>query len=341
MHTPGHSPDSICLLLQENKTDKAIFTGDTLFIGDCGRPDLREGVGNIQESREKMAHQMYHSLREKLLVLPDEVIVYPAHGAGSLCGKLLKKSNFSTIGAEKKDNWSLQILSETDFVQELTTDQPFTPQYFTHNVQLNTIGAPEFAKSIAGVKNIEDNKNLDPKILIIDTRNQTEYQTDGANGSINLMMGGKFETWLGAIVAPNETFYLLSENADINQQLISRIASIGYEEQCKGFLQSTENLKHISNSAILDINDFIANENNYTIIDIRNPKEVKDRKIFKNSISIPLGELRKRVSEIPTEKPIVIHCAGGYRSAAAFGIVKNYAKNSIIYDLGQDIGRFS
>jgi glyoxylase-like metal-dependent hydrolase (beta-lactamase superfamily II)/rhodanese-related sulfurtransferase len=340
LHTPGHSPDSICLLLQENKKDMAIFTGDTLFIGDCGRPDLREGVGNIQESREKMASQMYHSLREKVMILGDEVILYPAHGAGSLCGKALKKSNFSTIGEEKKDNWALQALSETDFVQELTTDQPFSPQYFSYDVQLNTMGAPEFKKSIEAVKSIEDNKNLDPKILIIDTRNQIEHEIDIVDGSINLILGGKFETWIGAIVAPHEDFYLLSESTNINQQLIARIASIGYETQCKGFLYSTENLKHMPNSETLDLNDFIANENNYTIIDVRNPKEVKDRKIFTNSLAIPLGELRQRLTEIPTDKPIVVHCAAGYRSAAAFSILKNYIKNGAVYDLGQNIGRF-
>ena len=119
-----------------------------------------------------------------------------------------------------------------------------------------------------------------------------------------------------------------------------RIASIGYETQCKGFLYSTENLKHMPNLETLDLNDFIANENNYTIIDVRNPKEVKDRKIFTNSLAIPLGELRQRLTEIPTDKPIVVHCAAGYRSAAAFGILKNYIKNGAVYDLGQNIGRF-
>jgi glyoxylase-like metal-dependent hydrolase (beta-lactamase superfamily II) len=142
LNTPGHSPDSICILaVNENGKEEVVFTGDTLFIGDCGRPDLRETAGAITTAREDLAKQMYHSLRDKLMTLPDSVIVYPAHGAGSLCGKGLSEKESSTIGIEKASNWCLQNDTEDNFVKELLADQPFVPKYFTYEVELNKKGA--------------------------------------------------------------------------------------------------------------------------------------------------------------------------------------------------------
>lgn len=153
LNTPGHSPDSICIIaINENGKEQAVFTGDTLFIGDCGRPDLRETAGAITTAREELARQMYHSLRDKLMNLGDDVLVYPAHGAGSLCGKGLSAKNSSTIGFEKAYNWCLQKLTEEEFVKELLTDQPFVPKYFTYNVALNKKGAGSFSSGIAAIK---------------------------------------------------------------------------------------------------------------------------------------------------------------------------------------------
>ena len=137
LNTPGHSPDSISIVLAYKGQDSAVFTGDTLFIGDCGRPDLRENAGNITAGREQLAKQMYHSLREKLMVLADDVLVYPAHGAGTLCGKSLSDADSSTIAAEKVSNWSLGDYTETEFVKELLSQQPFIPKYFQYDVTLN------------------------------------------------------------------------------------------------------------------------------------------------------------------------------------------------------------
>ncbi|RZK92390.1 MAG: MBL fold metallo-hydrolase, partial [Pedobacter sp.] len=162
LHTPGHSPDSISILLEHDGKQKAVFTGDTLFIGDCGRPDLREGAGNIQSKREDLAKQMYHSLRKKLMALDDDVLVYPAHGAGSLCGKNLSKENSSTIGKEKQTNWCLQDASEEEFVKNLLTDQPFIPHYFPFDVELNRKGAPAFRESISEVMRTEKNDAPEP-----------------------------------------------------------------------------------------------------------------------------------------------------------------------------------
>ncbi|MBA9079056.1 MBL fold metallo-hydrolase [Rufibacter quisquiliarum] len=161
LHTPGHSPDSISVVLEHEGKDKAVFTGDTLFIGDVGRPDLRENAGNLTAKREELARQMYHSTREKLMKLADDVVVYPAHGAGTLCGKALSEANSSTIGDEKFSNPALKEMTEDQFVTYLTADQPFIPKYFGYDVGLNKQGAPNYQQSVQAVKRLE--KNFSPE----------------------------------------------------------------------------------------------------------------------------------------------------------------------------------
>ena len=192
LNTPGHSPDSISILLEHEGKQKAIFTGDTLFIGDCGRPDLREGAGKIQTTRSELAKQMYHSLRNKLMKLEDDVTVYPAHGAGTLCGKNLSKESSSTIAEEKKTNWSLQGATEEEFVQNLLADQPFIPHYFPFDVELNRIGAASLKESINKIQIVDsiDEKSisaLDKFLWIIDTRNEEDFKKGHLPHSINLM----------------------------------------------------------------------------------------------------------------------------------------------------------
>ncbi|MEO5500364.1 MAG: MBL fold metallo-hydrolase [Ginsengibacter sp.] len=338
LNTPGHSPDSISIVAQENGKDYAVFSGDTLFIGDCGRPDLRETAGHLTSQRRDLAKQMFHSLRDKMLPLADNVLVYPAHGAGSLCGKGLSSANVSTIGTEKASNWSLQKSSEEDFINELLANQPFVPKYFVHSVELNKIGAPNYKESISNVK-ISDHLPGDlSDEIIIDTRNEAEFKKGYLPGSINLMVETKFETWLGSIVAPEEKFYLIGESKEVLEGLINRIAKIGYEDQVAGAFVSGE----ISGNQIpkINVDQFSKSPDDYTIVDIRNANEVLQKRIFKNSIDIPLPELRERVGEIPKSKPIVVHCAGGYRSAAGASIINEVIKDAQVYDLSYAISKF-
>ena len=340
LNTPGHSPDSISIVAAENGKDHAVFSGDTLFIGDCGRPDLRETAGHLTSQRRDLAKQMFHSLRDKMLPLADDVLVYPAHGAGSLCGKGLSSANVSTIGTEKASNWSLQQSSEEDFINELLSNQPFVPKYFVHSVELNKEGAPNFKESISKVK-IEDQLPQDLSYeVIIDTRNQAEFKKGYLPGSINLMVDTKFETWLGSIIAPEEKFYLIGESKEVLESLVNRIAKIGYEDQ----VESAFVVKDICGKKQLpkiDVDLFTKSPEDYTIIDIRNANEVAQKRIFKNTIDIPLPELRERVGEIPNDKPIVVHCAGGYRSAAGASIIKEAMNGqSQVYDLSYDISKF-
>ena len=343
LNTPGHSADSISILLEHEGQQKAVFTGDTLFIGDCGRPDLREAAGKIQTTRSELAKLMYHSLRDKLMVLQDDVIVYPAHGAGTLCGKNLSKESSSTVAEEKKTNWSLQNATEEDFVKNLLADQPFVPQYFPFDVELNRKGTAGLQESIDKIKigSTVDEKSildLDKSLWIVDTRTEVDFKKGHLPHSINLMEVGKFETWLGSIIKPGENFYLASESKAQLQTMLERTAAIGYEIQVQegfviegGFVKEEE----------INVDEFKNKQQEYTIVDVRNSSEVKEGKIFKNSISIPLAEIRNRINEIPTDKPIVVHCAGGYRSAAASSLILSHLNSSVkVFDLGEAIKQF-
>ena len=329
---------------REDEKEKAVFTGDTLFIGDCGRPDLREKAGAITAAREELARQMYYSLREKIMILPDDVVVYPAHGAGSLCGKGLSQENSSTIRSEKNGNWSLQKMSEAEFVAELLSDQPFIPKYFPFDVGINKKGAPGFKRSVSKVMRRDhltekgDVKTLDPEVIIIDSRPQAQFKRAHLKNAINLMNDTKFETWLGSIVNPGEPFYLIAENEIVLDELIERSAKIGYETQILlAFVVEYGDAK----MDIFDSSKLEVDEEAFTIVDIRNHSEIKAGKIFQNAIHIPLYELRERIGEIPVEKPVVVHCAGGYRSAAGSSIIKSELKRAVeVYDLGVAVTGF-
>jgi hydroxyacylglutathione hydrolase len=339
INTPGHSPDSICILLEDEQgKEKAVFTGDTLFVGDVGRPDLRENAGNITAKKEELAKQMYQSTRHKLMTLPKGVVVYPAHGPGSLCGKNMSPDLESTIGRELRENYALQLMDEMTFVKTLTTDQPFMPKYFGYDVDLNKSGAAAFQQSIDAINQISPETALQKNTTIVDTRPKQQFRNGHLKGAINLQDGDKFETWLGSVLKPDEQFYLIAESEESLDILLKKAAKIGYENNIKAALLSPANATETS--ATLNLDDFKANPDSYQIVDVRNYGEVNEGKVFKNALSIPLPELRERINEIPTDKPIVIHCAAGYRSAAAASIVAATIQQVSVYDLGEVITDF-
>jgi len=340
MNTPGHSPDSISILIRdENGKDYALATGDTLFVGDVGRPDLRESAGAINKSKEELARMMFKTITEKLIKLPDDVIVYPAHGAGSLCGKATSKDTFTSIGREKRENYALQPMSEDAFVNELLSGQSFIPKYFGYDIDLNISGAPDFEESVSKVKRLNSYKELESGHVIIDTRSKEEFINGHIKGAINLREDLKFETWLGTVVSPDEKFYLIVDSEESIKRLIRRAAKIGYEMIMKGAIVHEDN-SHLQKSESLNIETFNDNKERFTIVDVRNAAEVEKKKIFKDSIYIPLNEIRERYHEIPLSKPVVVHCAGGYRSAAAASFLENKLDTKV-YDLGESIKSFS
>lgn len=340
IHTPGHSPDSVCVLVEdENGVSTALFSGDTLFVGDVGRPDLREEAGNITAKKEDLARQMYHSLRLKLMTLPEDVIVYPAHGPGSLCGKNMSPDLQSTIGREMRENYALQPMDEQAFIEVLTADQPFAPQYFSYDVELNKQGAPTFAKSIAGIPHLPNKAELDANILVVDTRPKALFNQGHIKYAINLQLQGKFETWLGTVINPKEPIYVIAEDDHKLETALTRAAKIGYEQQIKGALLSPVNA--VEQSAELDLANFKLNPDNYTIIDVRNWNEINAGLLFPTALTIPLPELRRRLNEIATDKPLVVHCAAGYRSAAARSIIVKEITNVPVYDLSDVVVEFA
>jgi len=340
LNTPGHSPDSITIVAEEGK-ETVLFTGDTLFIGDVGRPDLRESAGNMTAKRVELAKEMYHTIQEKHNGLPDDAIVYPAHGAGSLCGKNMSTDSSSTLGNERRGNWAFQEQTEAEFVAEILKDQPFIPSYFGFNVDINKAGADNVNKS-KGIDLRLSVNELDSSIIKVDVRNEDKFKKAHLENSINIMASTptqKFETWLGAIVEPNEAFYIVVDSVDDIEEILNRVVKIGYEKQLMAFVTLSDEVKNASDN--LDLNDFKNNPDNYTIVDIRNEGEIAEGKIFDKAIGSPLNNLRDNLEAIPTDKPIVVHCAGGYRSAAGSSIIENKFKNTKVYDLSEAISEFN
>ncbi len=336
LNTPGHSPDSITIIAQKGEKT-VLFTGDTLFIGDVGRPDLRESVGNKAVKRIELARAMYKTLQTKFSDLPDNALIYPAHGAGSLCGKNMSSDSSSTLGAERIGNWAFKVQTEEEFVEEILKDQPFIPSYFGFNVDLNKMG-PEKPKKDDYTFRLSV-KQLDKETVVIDTRDAKAYKKGHLPNSINIMARGnddKFETWLGSIVKPNEPFYLVVPSVGKVNDVFERTSKIGYENQLKGIVSLNSDVSE--SSAEFNLQDFKSNQDKYTIVDVRNESEVAHGKIFKDAIAIPLYELRDRVGEIPSDKPIAVHCAGGYRSAAGSSILEQ--KNQTVFDISDAVEEF-
>ncbi len=341
LHTPGHSPDSLTFVAKED-SKTVLFTGDTLFIGNVGRPDLREKAGNMKAKRVELARAMYQTMQTKFNDLPDHALVYPAHGAGSLCGKNMSDAASSTLGEQRRDNWAFQTQTEEEFVEEILKDQPFIPSYFGFNVDLNRKGASNVQQAKWSVDLKLNVEEADKAVLIVDVRDEAEFKKGHLPNSINIMARGdadKFETWLGAIVEPKEQFYLAVQSVDKIEAIMDRVVKIGYEKQMKGIITLSENLPESSDE--LDLSDFRDHPLNYTIVDIRNNSEVAAGKIFEDAIAIPLNELRDRAGEVPTGKPVVVHCAGGYRSSAGASILENKFSNGKIYDLSDAIKEFN
>ncbi|QYA26891.1 MBL fold metallo-hydrolase [Gramella sp. MT6] len=340
INTPGHSPDSITVVAKEgDKT--ALFTGDTLFIGNVGRPDLREKAGNMKAKRVDLAKQMYNTIKNKFTDLPDDALVYPAHGAGSLCGKNMSDASSSTLGNERQGNWAFKEQTEDEFVEEILKDQPFIPHYFGFNVDVNKTGPENVQRTKWANKLKLYVDEVETGITVVDTRSGEAFKDGHLHGSINIMARSekdKYETWLGAIIQPEEEFYLVIESIDNLEDLLERTAKIGYEKQVKAVITLSDKVSEKSDQ--LDIEGFKNNKENYTIVDIRNNSEVAEGKIFDDAIAVPLNELRENAIEIPSHKPVVVHCAGGYRSAAGSSILDAKFENTKVYDLSDAINDF-
>lgn len=342
INTPGHSPDSVTFVATEgDKT--ALFTGDTLFVGDVGRPDLRENAGHVKAKREELAKMMFDTIQNKFTHLPDNAYVYPAHGAGSLCGKgMSADATSSTLGNERMGNWAFKKQTEAQFVNHLLDAQPFIPHYFGYNVDVNKNGAKNLRTSLGEIDVKLNVSELDNDLLIVDIRNEKDFKKNHIAGSINIMATSdtsKFETWLGSIVRPDEKFQIVVDSIDNVEKILQRTAKIGYEANLVSISTLAE--KALEKSDRLNVDEFKQNLKDYTIVDIRNESEFLEGKFFDDAITIPLHQLREKVGEIPTDKPIVVHCAGGYRSAAGASILEKELNAKDVFDLSDDVNDFN
>lgn len=342
INTPGHSPDSICIHTVDSTTEEeALFTGDTLFVGNVGRPDLREDAGKMKMTREDLAKAMYETMQTKFNHLDDKVLIYPAHGAGSLCGKGMSKDSSSTLGNERMGNWAFKSQTEEEFVSEILSDQPFVPSYFGFDVDTNKEGPELVFSSIYSIPLQINISSVEVGHLSVDTRDQEAFKKGHLQNSINIMArseNDKFETWLGTLVKPTEPFFLIIESIDDYKEILERVAKIGYENQVLAIATLSDKVQE--KEPLLDVDKFRANLEDYTIIDIRNQSEVDNGLKFDNALHYPLPDLRESAGQIPKDKPVVVHCAGGYRSASGQSIIKNNLKDVEVYDLSFAISEF-
>jgi hydroxyacylglutathione hydrolase len=327
LHTPGHTPESVSyLLFDDDNIEYAVFTGDTLFIGDVGRPDLLGG----KMSKEELASMMYDSLNNKIKVLPDEVIVYPAHGAGSACGKNISKETSSTIGKQKATNYALQEMSRAEFIKVVTDGLANPPAYFPFDAVKNKSGYSSLEEVIKNSK-----KPLSPSMFssemqkgsfVLDTRKADLFAKGFIKGAINVGLDGQYATWVGNLVPPNSNILLVTDVGKEEESII-RLARIGYDSVV-GYLDGGM-AAWIATKFIFDkINEitpeeFVVKFNNgpLHILDVRNKGECESG-IVKGAQAICLSKLPGLLHELSPEFTYFVHCAGGYRSMMACSLLK-------------------
>jgi hydroxyacylglutathione hydrolase len=340
LETPGHTIESISILVFDLKKDPAkpyaVLTGDTLFIGDVGRPDLRASLG---WSANDLGAYLYDSLRDKLLALPDETLVYPAHGAGSLCGKKLSSDTVSSLGDQRRFNYALQPMSKEEFIRLVTADQPDAPAYFTYDAILNTRERATLDQSLEQALHpigLEEVLGMgDAGAQILDVRDPAEYAKGHVAGSINIGLGGQYATWAGTVLDRTRPIVIVAEPGR-EQEAALRLGRIGFDH-VKGYLNGgmealagrpdlvwpTERI-----SAPM-VAEELASADPPLLLDIRNPREWATKHI-EGSVNVPLNHLQERIAEIPRDRRIAVHCAGGYRSSIAAGILHQYGITNLI-----------
>ncbi|HEV8132394.1 MAG TPA: MBL fold metallo-hydrolase [Acidobacteriota bacterium] len=321
LDTPGHSPDSMSFLLRRQGSPIAVFTGDTLFVGDVGRPDLRDA----DQEPSALAEALYHSLFEKLLALGDEVRVYPAHRAGSLCGRNISQEPFTTIGRERLFNWALQIKDRARFVQEMISNLPDRPAYFANDVRINLAGAPGLDELPNPVPLTEVQLKAAMKqgsTVVVDTRNALNFGAGHLHGSLNVGLNSAlFSTWVGFLLPFNVPIALVVDTDEDLRKARLELARIGYD-RVESFIRADTLVDKIQTSqlSVCDVRSFLQDGDPVQLIDVRTPGEWNAHHI-EGAINIPLPTLPQRLSELPSGKSLAIICGSGYRSSIACSLL--------------------
>jgi glyoxylase-like metal-dependent hydrolase (beta-lactamase superfamily II) len=333
LETPGHTPESISILVYDLSNSAAqphaVLTGDTLFIGDVGRPDLRAALG---WSSAQLGSMLFDSLHTKLLALPDQSLVYPAHGAGSLCGKALSKETVSTLGEQRRSNYALQPMSREAFIQVVTADQPDAPAYFNYDAVLNSQERPTLDEALQREMNpltldaVLDLQSRGAQIL--DTRDASEFAAAHLAGSINIGLGGQYATWVGTVLDRAHPIVIIATPGRENEAAI-RLGRIGFDHVA-GYLkdglhslQSRPDLTLITERLSAPFAaQLMSSSTPPLVIDVRAPRE-RDQKHIDPSLAIPLNHLAEHLKELPRNRPLLVYCAGGYRSSIAASLLQS------------------
>jgi hydroxyacylglutathione hydrolase len=341
LHTPGHTLESTSYLLKnEEGKEVAVFTGDTLFIGDVGRPDLAQKV-KAELTPEILAGMLFESLRNKIMTLPDDIIVYPAHGAGSACGKMMSNETTDTLGHQKKTNYALRAdMSKEEFIKELLTGLTAPPQYFPKNVMLNIHGYDNIKEVIKrgteplSVEAFEAAAN-ETGALLLDTRNAQEFAKAFIPNSINIGINGNFAPWVGTLIPDIQQPILIIAEEGREEEIVTRLARVGYDHAI-GYLQGGFTAwlnagKETDHIASISANELaaIAQKNPVTLIDIRRKSEY-DTEHIEGALNAPLDYINESMLKIDKNKTSYVHCAGGYRSMIFASILRARGYNRIV-----------
>lgn len=337
LHTPGHTMESTTYLLRdESGKDHAIFSGDTLFLGDVGRPDLAQKA--VDMTQEQLAQTLFKSLRTKIMTLGDDVIVYPGHGAGSSCGKNMSKETVGTIGEQKATNYALRTdMTEAEFVKEVTDGLTQPPAYFPENVRLNKVGyesldtvmnramTPMSPEAFEAAANETD-------ALIIDTRHQSEFIHGFIPQSVFIGIKGSFAMWVGAMIPDINQKLLIVADPGMEEEVMTRLSRVGYD-QTIGYLEGGFEAWKASGKEVDTINQVTAEElagiEGATIVDVRKEGEYLSEHVI-DAINVQLDYLNDEMSAVPQEGTFYVHCAGGYRSVIAASILKARGYHNLV-----------
>jgi hydroxyacylglutathione hydrolase len=332
LETPGHTPESISILVYDlNSSDTkphAVLTGDTLFIGDVGRPDLRAALG---WTATELGGMLFDSVHNKLLLLPDESLIYPAHGAGSLCGKAISKETVSTLGEQRRLNYALQPMSKEAFINVVTADQPEAPAYFTYDAVLNSEERPTLDQALAREMNP---LNLDEVLALqangaqlLDTRDADEFAAAHLKGSVNIGLVGQYATWAGTVLNRTHPIVIIADPGAESQSAI-RLGRIGFDHVAGYLKDGMHSLKprpdlvafteRLSAPFVLEL---LSSNNPPLAIDVRAPRE-REQKYIDGSVSVPLNHLEENLATLPKNRALLVYCAGGYRSSIAASLLQ-------------------
>lgn len=344
LETPGHTPEGISILVYDLAKDaekpQAVLTGDTLFIGDVGRPDLLASIG---VTADELAGMLYDSITKKLVTLPDETLVYPAHGAGSMCGKNLSTETISTIGEQKKFNYALQPMSCEEFKRIVTAEQPEAPSYFVYDAVLNRQERPNLAESLSeslkalSLEAVQQFKGQGAQLL--DVRDAVDFEGAHLAGAINVGIQGKYAIWCGTVLDHEHPIVVIAE-AGKEEEAVIRLGRIGFDNVA-GYLKGgmdalgdrPDLVSKVERITAVALSEQLATTGAPTVVDVRSEKEWAAGHI-PGSVNIPLNHLRDRTAEIAKDRPVVVHCEGGYRSAIAASMLGQAGRPDVLDMVG-------